>query len=63
MGHCHADIELSNPKLSSLERLAVRAMADGSSKKLLAFAKRYPTLQDAARALADGETQTPSELS
>ncbi|MFM8443228.1 MAG: clan AA aspartic protease [Methylococcus sp.] len=28
MGHCHTDIELSNPKLSGLERLTVRAMAD-----------------------------------
>ena len=28
MGHCHTDIELSNPKLPGLERLTVRAMAD-----------------------------------
>ncbi len=34
MGHCHADIELSNPKLSSLERLAVRAMADTGAMTL-----------------------------
>ena len=34
MGHCHADIELSNPTLPGLDSLTVRAMADTEAMTL-----------------------------